>query len=142
MWTITKCQCPTSEIETSCPELGHGSIMTLESVSASSTPPRTVSLGPDAAQSTCPGATRPTKTCFFTFLAIVQVQGAKRVLNTPTDCSKNRSRHAPRTQTKGLSTFFGDPSTLKSGGVCNPCRQHAEPKQPTVKAPGDGVKTL
>ena len=54
---------------------------------------------------------RPTKT----FLAIVQVQGAKRVLNTPTYCSKNRSRHAPRTQTKGLSTFFGDPNTLKSG---------------------------
>jgi len=49
------------------------------------------------------------------FLAIVQVQGAKRVLNTPTCCSKNRSRHAPRTQTKGLSTFFGDPNTLKSG---------------------------
>ena len=110
MWTITKCQCPTSEIETSCPELGHGSIMTLESVSASSTPPRTVSLGPDAAQSTCPGATHQNF-----FLAIVQVQGAKRVLNTPTYCSKNRSRHVPRTQTKGLSTFFGDPNTLKSG---------------------------
>ena len=72
--------------------------------------PRTVSLGPDAAQSTCPGATHQ-NFC----LAIVQVQGAKRVLNTPTYCSKNRSRHAPRTQTEGLSTFFGDPNTLKSG---------------------------
>ena len=61
---------------------------------------------------------RPTETCF---LAVVQVQGAKRVLNTPTYCSKKRSRHAPRTQIKGLSIFFGDLSTLKSGGVCTSC---------------------
>jgi len=103
MWTITKCQCPTSEIETSCPELGHGSIMRLYS-------PTNRLAGPRCRPKHVPWCDPPKL-----FFAIAQVQGAKRVLNTPTYCSKNRSRHAPRTQNKGLSTFFGDPTTLKSG---------------------------
>ena len=63
-----------------------------------------------------------------------------QALNTPTYFSKKRSRHAPRTQTKGLSTFFGDPSTLKSRGVCTPCRgdidraSPASPSQPALSS--------
>ena len=56
MWTITKCQYPTSEIEISCSELGYGSILTPESVFASNTTPRTVSLGPDTPEAVGPSA--------------------------------------------------------------------------------------